>query len=78
MSAGLVERLAKEPDYRPYCLSCSTMQHMTLTEKDGRQIMRCEIAPETHTGAMLMLERFGIPPRVGCGLEFDIQTGRRL
>lgn len=76
--SGLVERLEREPDYRPYCLSCSTMQRMTLDEKGGRRIMRCEIAPETHHGAMMMAAQFGILPRVGCGLEFDIQTGERL
>ena len=76
--SGLSDRLKREPDYRPYCLSCQTMQRMTLTEHDGRRVMRCEIAPETHEGARLLLVKFGIPPRVGCGTEFDIETGERL
>lgn len=75
---GLEQRLLTEPDYRPYCLNCSTMERMTLHERGGRRIMRCETRPETHHGAILMLAKFGIPPRVGCGLEFDIHTGERL
>ena len=78
MTNGLTKRLADEPDYRPHCLNCSTMQRMTLDNKNGRRIMRCEIAPETHIGAIMMRDAFGIPPRIGCGLEFDVETGKRL
>lgn len=76
--SGLEERLLTEPDYRPYCLNCSTMERMSLHEREGRRIMRCEKTPETHYGAIFFAARFGIPPRVGCGLEFDIHTGERL
>lgn len=75
---GLQKRLEKEPDYRPYCLNCSTMQRMTIVEKEGRRILKCEIAPETHEGAILMMARFGIPPRVGCGIEYDIDANKIL
>lgn len=75
---GLSERIEREPEYRPYCLNCSTMQRMTLDQKDGRRIMRCEIAAETHHGAAYLTVAFGIPPRVGCGIQFDIETGERV
>lgn len=73
--SGLSDRLKVEPGYRPYCLNCSTMMRMTL-EADGRT-MWCEpIRDTTHDG----LVKFGLMPatRVGCGLRFDIETGKRL
>lgn len=76
--SGLSERLEREPDYRPYCLNCPTMQRMTLDRKGDRRIMRCEIAPETHYGATYLAAALGIQPRVGCGIEFDIETGERV
>ncbi len=73
--SGLSDRIRQEPDYRPYCLNCSTMMRMTL-EADGRTMWCAPVRDSTHDG----LARFGLPPaqRIGCGLRFDIETGEKL
>lgn len=75
---GLQERLEREPDYRPYCLNCDTMERMSIIEREGRRILTCKIEAETHESARIMKERFGIPPRVGCGIEYDIDADKIL
>ena len=70
---GLQKRLLVEPDYRPHCLNCSTMRRVVLSEKDGRRIMTCEIVAEDGHAA-IALARFGILPRVDCGISWDIDT----
>lgn len=74
--SGLSERIAKEPDYRPYCLNCSTMRRMTL-EPCGK-VMVCEpVRDDTRDGVSMALG-IPFPPRSGCGLRFDIETGAAL
>lgn len=73
---GLQERLLREPDYRPYCLACSTMERMSIIEREGRRILTCKIEAETHAGAQYLLVHLGIPPRVGCGVEYDIDADK--
>lgn len=69
--SGLSERLKREPEYRPYCLDCSTMRRMTL-KPDGRT-MWCEPVEDD---TIAVLKKFGVPPRYGCGIAFDIETGK--
>lgn len=76
--SGLERRLESEPDYRPYCLMCGTMERMTLDTMDGRRVMKCLIAAETGPGAKIKWEMLRIPPSVGCGGVFDIHTGEKL
>ena len=71
--SGLSDRIAREPDYRPHCLNCSTMRRMTL-EPCGR-VMTCEIVRDDSMD--VGYAAVGLPPpvRFGCGLRFDIETG---
>ncbi len=73
--SGLSDRIAEEPDYRPYCLHCSTMMRMKL-EADERTLWCAPVRDKTHDG----LTQFGLMPaaRRGCGLRFDIFTGEKL
>lgn len=73
--SGLSERIKREPNYRPYCLNCSTMMRMTL-EADGKTMWCAPVRDTTHDG----LVAFGLRPvqRLGCGLRFDIETGQRV
>lgn len=73
--SGLSDRLKDEPEYRPYCIHCSTMMRMKL-EPDGRTMWCAPVRDNTHDG----LAQFGLGPamRWGCGLRFDIETGEKL
>ena len=63
----LTDRLKKEPNYRPYCIRCSTMRRMTIFVRDNVRYIQCEIkAEEVHPEAAAI----GVRPRVGCGITF--------
>lgn len=74
--SGLSERIAREPDYRPYCLNCSTMRRMTL-EPCGK-VMVCERVRDDTMDAGWAALGIRLRDRLGCGLRFDIETGAAL
>lgn len=73
----IVTKLREEPDYRPYCMNCSTMARLTLRTENGRRTLTCDVAFETGPGADMMA-RLGCAPRLGCGGSYDVDTGEFL
>lgn len=73
----IVGKLEEDPNYRPYCMNCSTMARLTLREENGRRTLTCDMVAESGPGAD-MLRELGIPGRVGCGGSYDVDTGEWL
>ncbi len=74
--SGLSDRLAREPDYRPHCLNCSTMRRMTYIPE--RKAMRCEIVRDDTFDKVGTALASYMPSRYGCGFTFDVETGKAI
>lgn len=61
----LAERLRDEPEYRPYCLSCSTMSRMKRTRTGF-------VCDPTFQEAPILVGNHVIAGRWGCGNSFNI------
>lgn len=73
----LSERIEREPDYRPYCLSCSTMMRMTLMQ--DKRTMWCEPVRDTTLDRAAKTLGWGSGhTRRGCDTKFDIFSGEFL
>lgn len=69
----LAERLREEPNYRPYCLNCSTMTRMERTETGF--FCNPTTRDETHDFLNQTLNKKGltlVPIRYGCGNFFEV------
>ena len=61
----LAERLRTEPDYRPYCLQCSTMARMKRTATGF-------VCDPTFIEPPLTIGSVRIYGRRGCGNSFEV------